>query len=111
MGCATVTRDSHWRSEVVMPDEELQPLPREAEEPTAEPETYAIRRVREVVADTRLIQQDLAPSEPEILQKAKIEWQLHVWSGPRKGNSRPLGMAEMGGATQARPHDGARAKK
>jgi hypothetical protein len=94
-----------------MPDEELPPLPREPEAPVADPASFAIRRVREVVADTRLIEPELAPTEPEIPQKAKIDWQLHVWSGPRKGTRRALGMADMGGATQARPHDGAMAKK
>ncbi len=94
-----------------MADDEL-PIPHEeAEVPQPDPATYAIRRVREVVAATQLIQREQPTDAPEPAPKAKIDWQLHAWSGPRKGARRPLGMAEMGGPQQARPNDGARAGK
>lgn len=88
------------------PDLELQPEP-----PESDPAAYAIRRVREVVADAHLIQREPKPevaAEPE--PKANVEWQLRVWSGPRKGKQRALGMADMGGTRDARPNDGARSK-
>ncbi len=93
-----------------MPDDELA-LPRlDVPELPDEPATYAIRRVREVLAPTQLIAPP-PPTQPrEIPEKANIAWQLHVWSGPRKRPARPLGMADMGGTQQARPRDGARAK-
>ncbi len=94
-----------------MSDEELPVLPEDAEAPQADPATYAIRRVRDVVAATHIIQREPPPDAAEPALKAKIDWQLHVWSGPRKGARRPLGMAEMGGPQQARPNDGARAGK
>ncbi len=43
--------------------------------------------------------------------KAKIDWQLHVWSPQRKANGRPLGMSDMGGTRDARPNDAAKARK
>ena len=93
-----------------MADDELQPP--EDDAPPVDPQTYAIRRVQEVVAETRLIHTEL-PTEvqPEMPQRANIDWQLHVWSPKRKQSQRALGMADMGGAREARPRDGAAAKK
>ena len=94
-----------------MPDEELEASPQELPETPGDMADYAIRRVREVVAETRLVESPKAkPPEPEPPNKANIAWQLHVWSGPHKAPRRALGMSDMGGATDARPRDAARAK-
>ncbi len=92
-----------------MPTDELPPP--QPDETPEDPQSYAIRRVREVVAETQLIHHAPPNEVAEPAQKAKIEWQLHVWSVPRKGQARPLGMADMGGPQQARPRDAAKAKR
>ena len=94
-----------------MADEELQPEAPEGEDAQEDTETHAIRRVREIVAQTQLIHHEPPAEKPEVVKKAKITWELDAWSPSRKVKARPLGMADMGGTQQARPKDGAKAKK
>ena len=94
-----------------MTSNESSPLPAAtADDALDQPDSYAIRRVREVVAVTAPIHHAVAATPEPPVGKANITWQLHVWSGPpRRG--RALGMAEMGGPREARPNDGERARK
>ncbi len=94
-----------------MVEEEPQAQTEPTEETAGDPNAYAIQRVRELVTQTQVIHREPTAETQEVAKKAKIDWQLHVWSPQRKANGRPLGMSDMGGTRDARPNDAAKARK